>query len=231
MPTVRVGDIQMYYEIHGEGEPLVLILGLAGDISEYAGLIQPFAQHYRVLAFDNRGAGRSDKPDKPYTIAMMADDTFGLMNAAGFERANVLGISLGGRIALALTLAHPERVEKLVLVSTSARVLPRSWRFHVLSLLSSAPFLRGKHPQPRYAFRRQRDASTNFNWTDRLPEIRRPTLILHGRDDKTALYPLAEEMHRGIRDSQLISFDGGHLFFLLRERQRFLDAVTDFLGR
>lgn len=82
----------------------------------------------------------------PYTIDMMAADTDGLMRALAIERANILGISLGGRIALALTLTHPARVARLVLVSTSARTLPRRLRFRLLGLLSSAPLFRGEVP-------------------------------------------------------------------------------------
>ena len=231
MPSIQVNDIQMYYEMCGEGEPLVLILGLANDVSEVETIIGWLAQRYQVLAFDNRGAGRTDKPDAPYSIEMMANDTAGLMNAVGVEHANILGISLGGRIALSLALRHPKSVDKLVLVSTSARVLPRGWRFRILGLISSAPILRGKYPQPRYAFIRQRDASTMFSCTDKLPEIQAPTVIMHGKNDKTAPYALAEEMHAGIYGSQLLSFAGGHIFFLFRERQRFLDAVADFLGK
>jgi pimeloyl-ACP methyl ester carboxylesterase len=231
MPTVQVNDIQMFYELRGEGQPLVLILGMTLDVSEVEPIIGWLAERYRVLTFDNRGAGRTDKPDIPYTIEMMANDTLGLMDAVGIERANVLGISLGGRIALALTLAHPERVEKLALVSTSARVHRRGWRFRVLGLLSSMSMLQGKYPQPRYAFVRQRDASTTFNCTDRLPEIQASTVLMHGKKDKTAPFALAEEMQRGIRGAKLLPFAGGHLFFLLRERQRFLDATAAFLGR
>ena len=125
MPYVTVNDISMYYEMRDEregeansenGEPLVLIMGLAADISEWDTYIRLFAKKYRVLAFDNRGAGRTDKPDAPYSIEMMANDTAGLMQALRIERANVLGISLGGRIALALALRYPGLVKKLVLV-------------------------------------------------------------------------------------------------------------------
>jgi 3-oxoadipate enol-lactonase len=77
MPYIKVNDIQMYYEIHGDGEPLVLIVGLGTDISEWHGIIHWLAQKYKVLAFDNRGAGRTDKPDTQYSIEMMAHDTAG----------------------------------------------------------------------------------------------------------------------------------------------------------
>lgn len=228
MPTVRVNDIQMYYEIHGEGAPLALILGLGTDVSEWEGTIQPLAQHFQVIAFDNRGAGRSDKPDTPYSIGLMAADTEALLAALALERAHILGISLGGRIALALALTHPERVERLILVSTSARSVRRPWWFGPLSLLTSVPGLRSKYPQPRYAFRRQRQASSGFDVTMRLGEIHAPTLILHGTRDKTAPFALADELHAGIAGSNLIPFDGGHIFFLAGERQRFLDAIIDF---
>lgn len=233
MPTIKVNDIHMYYEIHGEGKPLVLIGGLGIDLSEFDGISHWLAQKYRVLAFDNRGAGRTDKPDIPYSIEMMAEDTEYLMNALAIERASILGISMGGRIALALALWHPERVEKLILVSTSARVrnIKKSiWRLRLLSLLSSAPIFRSKYPQPRYAFLRQLQASGDYNCTDRLHELHIPTVIMHGKKDKSAPYTLAEEMHAGIRGSQMIAFKGWHIFFLTSERQQFLEATAEFLG-
>jgi 3-oxoadipate enol-lactonase len=230
MPTIQVNDLRMYYEVHGEGEPLVLIGGLGNNLTEWSGIIEWLAPKYKVIAFDNRGAGRTEKPDQPYSIEQMADDTEGLLRALAIERAHVMGISMGGRIALALALAHPERIGKLVLVSTSARVTSRPWWFGLLSLMSSVPIVRSRYPQPRYAFRRQRQASSAFNCTDRLREIHAPTLILHGTSDKIAPYALAEELHAGIAGSNLLTFEGGHIFFLFGERQRFLDAVAAFLG-
>src|SRR5450631_1698450 len=114
----------MYYEVHGSGEPLVFIGGLASDLSETEWLTGWCAQTHRVLAFDNRGAGRTDKPDAPYSIPMMADDTDALMEAVGMSHATVLGVSMGGRIALDLALEHPDRVARLILVSTTASARP-----------------------------------------------------------------------------------------------------------
>src|SRR5579864_6355187 len=113
MPYVKVNDIQMYCEMHGDGEPLVVILGLGTDVSEWDGIIRWLTEKYKVLAFDNRGAGRTDKPDIPYSIEMMADDTAGLMQALDIGQANIVGISLGGRIAMELALQHPASVKKL----------------------------------------------------------------------------------------------------------------------
>jgi pimeloyl-ACP methyl ester carboxylesterase len=230
MPTVHVNDIDIYYERHGAGAPLVLIGGLGTDLSEYEGIIRWLAGRYTVLAFDNRGAGRTDKPDAPYSIEQMAGDTAGLMRALGMERAHVLGISMGGRIALALTLQHPELVDKLVLVSTSARGGLRPLRLRLLGLVTLLPFPRSAYPQPHSAFVRQREASAAYDCTARLSEVAAPTLILHGRRDATVPFRFAEALHAGIRGSQLVPFAGGHIFFFLRERRPFLDAVAAFLG-
>src|SRR3989442_10450040 len=229
MPYVKVNDINMYYEIHGDGEPLVLIVGLATDISEWEGIIRWLAKKYKVLAFDNRGAGRTDKPDAHYSIEMMANDTVGLMQTLGIEQAHVLGISMGGRIALALALQHPKRVKKLVLVSTSARSI-KNWRRYFFGILSSAPIFRSKYPQPHYAFMRQRQASFAYNCTDKLQELHIPTVIMHGKKDKIVPYRLAEEMHMGIKGSKMLTFAGGHIFFFMNERQQFLDAIAEFVG-
>jgi 3-oxoadipate enol-lactonase len=229
MPYVKVNDIQMYYEIHGDGEPLLLIVGLATDISEWDGIIRWLAKTYKVLAFDNRGAGRTDKPDTLYSIEMMADDTAGLMQALGIQQAHILGISMGGRIALALALQHPKSVKKLVLVSTSARSI-KNWRRYFFGILSSMPIFRSKYPQPHYAFVRQRQASFVYNCTDKLHELHIPTVIMHGKKDRIVPYKLAEEMYTGIKGSKMLAFAGGHLFFFMKERQQFLDAIAEFVG-
>jgi 3-oxoadipate enol-lactonase len=231
VPVTHVGDIDMYYEVHGSGDPLVLIGGLANDVSEWTWMVDWCARNHRVLAFDNRGAGRTDKPDAPYTIPMMANDTDDLMEIAGVSHAIVIGVSMGGRIALDLALEHPDRVARLILVSTGASARPdlSMSRMEMLGLLSSLLF-RGRYPQPRYAFARQREASRAYDCADRLGEIRVPTTILHGRRDRIAPLREAETMRRGITGSHLVTFGGGHLFFLWRERRWFLDSVARALA-
>ena len=95
MPTIKVNDINMYYEIHGTGEPLVMIAGLGTGLSIFRTCINQLSQRFKVLVFDNRGAGHTDKPDIPYSIEMMANDTATLMSMVGIESAYVVGISLG----------------------------------------------------------------------------------------------------------------------------------------
>lgn len=118
---VTVGDIKMYYEVRGQGEPLLLIMGLGGHSLDWGWIVpQRLADRYKVILFDNRGSGRSDQPAGPFAIEQMAEDTAGLMDALGIDHTHVFGGSMGGMIALQMALDHPERVDKLVLGATTA---------------------------------------------------------------------------------------------------------------
>ena len=111
----------MYYLEAGSGEPLLLSMGFGGDHTAWAFQIGALSARYRVIAFDNRGVGRTDAPDHPYTTGMMARDSLGLMDALGIDRVHVIGVSMGGMIGQEPALAHPERVRSLHLGCTLAR--------------------------------------------------------------------------------------------------------------
>jgi pimeloyl-ACP methyl ester carboxylesterase len=124
MPVVKANDINLYYEVHGQGFPLVLIAGIGYHSGCWFSVLPHFSRELQVVVFDNRGVGRSDEPVMDYSIEMFADDTAGLLRAIGITRAHVLGRSMGGAIAQQMALRHPEMVEKLVLVSTLSETSP-----------------------------------------------------------------------------------------------------------
>lgn len=119
MPKAHPNDIDIYYEITGTGDPLVLIAGVGYGLWFWHKVVPKLAEHFQVIAFDNRGAGQSDKPDGPYTVPMMAADTAGLMDALNIREAAVMGHSLGGFIAQELAVTRPELVGKLILGATT----------------------------------------------------------------------------------------------------------------
>jgi pimeloyl-ACP methyl ester carboxylesterase len=138
MPKVKVNDIQVYYEVKGEAFPLVMITGLSGNTDWWdPRVIQGLSKNFKIVMFDNRGAGRTDVTDREFTIRLFADDAAGLMDALRISRAHVLGISMGGMIAQELALNYPEKVEKLVLCSTTCggakSILPSQEVLNVLN--------------------------------------------------------------------------------------------------
>ncbi len=119
MPTVDVNGINLAYETHGTGEPLLLISGIGYDRWQWHKMVPGLAAYFTVIVFDNRGVGQTDKPAGPYTAQLLADDTAGLITALGYERAHVMGHSMGGYIAQALALSHPGKIDKLILAATN----------------------------------------------------------------------------------------------------------------
>jgi pimeloyl-ACP methyl ester carboxylesterase len=119
VPTAEIAGNTLYWERRGAGEPLVLVMGMSGHSAHWD---RPFAEllerDFELLIFDNRGIGQSSPVAADFTIADMAADTVGVMEAAGFERAHVMGISMGGMIAQQLAVDHPQRVRGLVLGCT-----------------------------------------------------------------------------------------------------------------
>jgi pimeloyl-ACP methyl ester carboxylesterase len=119
MPKVQANGIELHYETHGEGKPLVLISGLGYPMWQWHKMVPFLADHFKVITFDNRGVGQTDKPAGAYTAQMLAADTVGLLDALNIEKAIIMGHSMGGFIAQAIALDFPQRVDKLILCSTN----------------------------------------------------------------------------------------------------------------
>ena len=120
MPIAKLPNIELYYERAGEGPPLLFISGTGGDLRVKPNVLDgPFPKSFDLLAYDQRGLGRSAKPDVDYSMADYADDAAALMDSLGWASAKVVGVSFGGMVAQELVLRHPHKVERLVLACTS----------------------------------------------------------------------------------------------------------------
>ena len=118
---IDIGGIAINYEERGKGEPLLLIMGLGAPAAVWELHVQEYEQHFRCILMDNRGAGDSDKPAGPYTTRRMAEDAVGLMDTLAIKRTAIAGISMGSCIAQELAINHPDRVSRMVLVSSWSR--------------------------------------------------------------------------------------------------------------
>jgi len=166
MPKTTCNGIELYYEIHGKGKPLVLISGLRYSLWQWHKMIPILAEYFQVITFDNRGVGQSDKPAGPYTAQMLAADTVGLLEALNIEMAIIMGHSMGGFIAQAMALGFPQRLGKLILCSTNfggphhIPVTPEAMK--VLTDVSSDPLTR---------FKNGLFVSTAPGWAENHPEL------------------------------------------------------------
>jgi len=117
---VHVGDIDIAYRMFGKGDPILLVSGASSDMNAWEpSTLRSLSSNHTVIVFDSRGVGNTTTGSKPYTIQQLANDTAGLLDALKIQKADVLGYSLGSYIAQQLTITHPDKVNKLILISAS----------------------------------------------------------------------------------------------------------------
>ena len=148
MPILRAGELDVYYERRGEGSPLLFVSGTGGDLRNTPNVFDgPFPKHFDTLAFDQRGLGRSAKPDRAYTMADYADDAANLLRAIGWTNALVVGASFGGMVAQEFAIRHPQLIKRLVLCCTSpGGAGGASYPLHTIEHMSRAD--RARHMIP-----------------------------------------------------------------------------------
>lgn len=248
MPVVKVRDVNLYYEAHGHGPPVVLSHGVLDDCSLWERQADALARSHTVVVYDHRGHGRSDKPRGDYSVQTLADDLRRLMELLDIDRASLVGYSLGGMTALRLALDHPERVTKLVLVATPPRAFPQSpavaGLVNCLSPLVPYRFVARKAMRPRAGGEDQpgpavpkhvalafaRSLLTSYDLRAAAHRVKAPTLIVSGEKDLEVPVKMSRFLHRAIRGSLLAIIPScGHL--LVTEKPAELSRIlTAFLA-
>ena len=232
MPYAQVGDIKLYYEVHEDGPPIVLVPGLGADTRLFFNVVPLLATVRQVVVVDPRGGGQSDEPTGQYSIEQMADDVAELFGGLGIVRADVVGYSMGGKIALQLAAGHPELVDHLVLAATtpSPRWTRRfSRRRFMMDLVSRIPILRKADGQPSYAFEAQRQAPKSFDGRGLLSQVKASTLIIRARRDRIVPASDAAELQK-IPGSSLVDLPGGHLTMVMVHGKVLAEAISSFLS-
>lgn len=264
MEYIAVRDLKICCESVGDGYPIVLIMGLTANMDWWdSELVDALSRKYRVLMFDNRGAGRTVTPaEVEFTCEMFADDTVALMDAKGIQRANILSMSMGGLIAQELALKYPGRVNNLILgctfcggmhmIQASEEVMlilmDRSGGLdgvfdRVLNLMFTKDFLDSnqsyvKHFKERYLRApisnanalRQFIACANSDTYERLSEIKNPTLVMTGTDDRLIPPENSRMLARRIPGAKLIEYKGSSHGFMSQARDAFIKDLLDFLA-
>lgn len=252
--------IAINYVMEGDGEPVTLIHALGVDLSMWAPQVPALRGQFRVLRYDVRGHGRSDCPPGPYSLDLFAEDLSALLQALGMSSTHLIGLSMGGMIAQAFALNYPDQVRSLVLSSTvseyrvEARRLfeqrartaeergmeplvdptierwftPEFRKSHPDVTTRIADVLRGTHPHGYAAACR---AIAEIDLTERLQEIRQPSLILAGARDPGATPEMARLIHEHLPGSELrIIPDAAHMVNF-EQTATFNQIIVDFLNR
>lgn len=201
MPYESIGDLEMYYEIHGEGPPLVLLHGAYMTIEAMGPLLPGLAQTRQVIAVEQQGHGRTADIDRPITYEGMADDTAELIRRLGHEEADVLGYSMGGGVALQLAIRRPDVVRRLIVASAtfSSDGMPAealamfpsiSPEMFAGSPIEQAYQATAPNPDdfPKLVAKLKELDTTSFAWPEEaVAGIKAPTLIVLGDSDGVRL--------------------------------------------
>ncbi|THB73926.1 MAG: alpha/beta hydrolase [Gammaproteobacteria bacterium] len=266
MPYVNNEDVKIYYEVHGKGEPLVLIQGLGGTVRSWEPQLEFFAKHFQVILIDNRGAGQSDKPDTEYSIELFAKDVKCVLDYLEIYSINLLGISMGGFIAQRFYHLYPHLVKTLTLGCTGMGLNDPNHHmfscelheimhaerndenhsylieamhkhfFHPVFVKRNGKYMKNLHsytkayPQPYHSYKRQLMACySEKGLSEHLPDIKVPTLIIHGEDDQVVPVQNAHFLASNIPNSKLsIIPETGHMFFVEKSAM-FNSEVFQFL--
>jgi len=249
---IKVNDIELFYEVHDEGEPIIFSHGWMCDCSVWNSQIEFFSKKYKVIAYDQRGHGKSDKPKADYSIETLSNDLYSLIQELNLEKVILVGHSMGGMTAITFALNHPDKVSKLVLVGTSAKMNFSGYIqiWIMMHIFSYESFARGiidllydpSEQVKKEAFDRAMntpkfvtyDCATefmkNYDIRDRVSKIKVPTLIVVGEKDKATPVKMSRYLNREIKDSKLkIIPDSKHMVIIDKANE--LNEIIDmFIG-
>lgn len=225
-------EIKHHYIEQGEGFPLILLHGNGEDVSYFVHQMEPFAKHFRVIAIDTRGHGQTPRGNAPFTIRQFAEDLLGFMDQHRIEKAHILGFSDGGNIAMVFAMAHPERVEKLILdgANLDAAGVKRSIQIPIEIGYRIAKIFAGKSPEAKKNAELLGLMVNDPNVKpEELARIQCPTLVIAGSKD------MIKEGHtrliaRSIPGAQMVIIPGNH-FVANKNPDAFNEAILHFLSK
>ena len=260
MPFADNQGTKIYWDERGTGAPILLIMGLGYPSAMWHRTRPALSTSYRTIALDNRGAGQSDVPPGPYSIALMASDAAAVLDAASVPTAHVFGISMGGMIAQEFALQYPGRVQSLILGCTAAggpnaqRAEPAalemlkasSWMSREQAAEAAIPFIydaatprhlidediarRRAWPPNTAGYLAQLQAILAWESFSRLPQITTPTLVIHGKADRLVPPGNGELIAARIPGARLILLEHASHLFSTDQPEAAQKAIFEFLG-
>lgn len=257
MPFARTAGSSVHYRIDGDDAlpPLLLSNSLGTSLEMWEPQMRDFAARFRVVRYDSRGHGRSEVTQGPYSIAMLADDALGLLDALAIPRAHFCGLSMGGMVGIWLGVNAPERVDRLVLANTGARIGNADlWDARIdavrrLGMVSIAPAVLARwfspelveRPTPMIsqlratfeamsadAYAASCAAVRDMDQRRSLHRIHAPTLVIAGAEDRVTTPADARDIVDAVRNAHYVELPASHLSNI-QAASAFTQAVVHFL--
>ncbi len=250
---VRANGIELYCEVRGHGDPVVLSHGWMCDHTVWESQVGLLSQHHTVITYDHRGHGASEKPERGYAVQTLADDLSSLLQQLGLSRTSIVGHSMGGMASLLLAAERPEQVSKLVLIDTTAKNDPAIYvKLGIESVLRSDDSLANwmvelAHSDPSPQVRRDTLAMasrvprpiakecltefmTHYDARKRLACITASTMIIVGEKDKMTPVRMARALNKGIAGSRLEIVPGSKHMPMTDDAEALNRILVEFLG-
>ncbi|MFX1589885.1 MAG: alpha/beta fold hydrolase [Promethearchaeota archaeon] len=257
MPKEKVNNIEMYYEITGKGDSLLLIHGLGSSTRDWEEQVPVFSQKFQVITIDLRGHGKTDKPKGPYSMEMFAKDIANLLNKLGINSTHILGISLGGGIAFQFAVDYPEMVNSLIIVNAGIEIPTDSFKMKLEAfkrtlivklvgmkkmgnVLAPRLFIKPEQEELRKklierwsendkkAYISAMRALIGWSVRDQLNKLKFPTLII-GSDEDYAPSSIKEEYAALIPNAKFIEIEDARHAVTMEKPKEFNEIVMKFL--
>ena len=260
MPYADLNGVRIYYEVHGEGEPVIFLNGILATTASWAFQLPVFSKEFKVILMDFRGQGNSDKPRTRYTMDMHVEDVRALLDHLGVDKVHVVGISYGAEVGMMFALKYPERVRSLVVACAVSHV-DRPMRLRADRWMMAARLRSGRYlfitmvpdiysdefigerwdfissTAPRFeevdfdAFIELLKSFMELDITDRLGEIKAPTLVVAAEEDRTKPPRYSRLIHERIPNSELVIIKGAGHVVIWEKPDEFNEVVLRFLRK
>lgn len=249
---LKADAIELYYKEKGTGSPIVFVHGWMEDYSMWNSQIDYFSKSHRVIAYDQRGHGRSDKPKKGYSVKTLSDDLYNFTQKLNVGKFTLVGHSMGGMTAMMFALDHPDQVSKLILVSTSAKTAT-SMRVMLWFLIHALPYsifadssVDFKYYKPSKQIKNEavdralrtpkyaaceslREFCSNYDIQDKISNIKVPTLIIVGDKDTSTPVSMSRYLRKQIEFSKLAIVPDSKHMPMIERAEMVNEVINEFL--
>ena len=231
MPTTTVGRTKLYYECQGSGPPVVFIAGLGADHHRWDPAVERLRHRYTCITVDNRGVGQSSRPRTGYDMPDLTRDTLGLFKKLSITRTHIVGMSMGGMVALNIALEQPGVAASIVLAGSMAAWMYSSKTLGTPGLVDGFAQRAADNPHPKalHAYRQLVDGIERYDVRASLGKISVPTLVMVGEEDILTPVHLSRELAAGIPGAELVELPGLGHFGVAEDPDAFVAPIARFL--